>query len=516
MWTRIVVPFSFVTAACCAVVAMPLNAQQNAQSLERYTNEFMQRIRNDPVRLTMFLRAMPKGGDLHNHLYGAVYAERLLEWASADGLCISGVDFTISFSPCDQRDGRILAAELLSLNLYEAAINAFSMRGFVPGSEPGHDHFFSTFAKFDLVGDKHGGDMLAEAIKTAADDRLAYIELMWGTPGMDQARRLGSEIGELGPFDTMRSDLLAKGLRKIVADTSSFLDSSEMRARQILSCEDNRNSQGCQVVVRYLGEVIRSSSPSQLFSQCLFLFELVNHDKRVVGINLVAPEDDPIALRDYTLHMRILQYLSGLYPNVQISLHAGELTLGLVPPSDLRFHIRQAVEIGMAKRIGHGVSVMEENDAVGLLREMAQRRVLVEINLTSNYKILGIHGSAHPLHIYLDAKVPVSLSTDDEGVSRDDLTAEYSRAVTEQGLDYIQLKTMARNSLEFSFVEGKSLWRGGNIYTPVIDCPAPPVKGEAPTGMCKDLIEGNEKARLQWVLESAFAEFEATDWTNWP
>ena len=118
--------------------------------------------------------------------------------------------------------------------------------------------------------------------------------------------------------------------------------------------------------------VIRANAPEQVFAQCLFVFELARHDKRVVGINLVAPEDDPISLRDYTLHMRMLQYLSTLYPEVKIALHAGELTLGLVPPNELRFHIRQAVEIGKASRIGHGVDIMEEDDAPDLLNEMAQ------------------------------------------------------------------------------------------------------------------------------------------------
>jgi len=112
--------------------------------------------------------------------------------------------------------------------------------------------------------------------------------------------------------------------------------------------------------------------PEQVFAQCLFVFELARHDRRVVGINLVAPEDDPSSLRDYTLHMRMLQYLSTLYPEVKIALHAGELTLGLVPPNELRFHIRQAVEIGKASRIGHGVDIMEEDDAPDLLNEMAQ------------------------------------------------------------------------------------------------------------------------------------------------
>ncbi len=104
----------------------------------------------------------------------------------------------------------------------------------------------------------------------------------------------------------------------------------------------------------------------------LFGALLSQADPRVVGLNFVAPEDDPVSLADYTLQMRMLEYLHGAMPDTNVSLHAGELTLGLVPPEDLRFHVRQAVELGHAKRIGHGVDVMYESILLGLLREMAR------------------------------------------------------------------------------------------------------------------------------------------------
>src|SRR4029077_12485502 len=67
-------------------------------------------------------------------------------------------------------------------------------------------------------------------------------------------------------------------------------------------------------------------------------------------------------------------------------------------------------------------------------------------------------GKAHPLRDYLAAGVPVALATDDPGVSRDDMTNQYMRAVQDQGLDYATLKRIARNGLEYSFAEGQSLW----------------------------------------------------------
>ena len=87
-------------------------------------------------------------------------------------------------------------------------------------------------------------------------------------------------------------------------------------------------------------------------------------------------------MRDYTLQMKIVGYLHSVYPDVPISLHAGELAYGMVPPDGLRFHIRQAVEIGDAERIGHGVDLMYEDKPQELLKELAQKHVMIEINLT--------------------------------------------------------------------------------------------------------------------------------------
>ena len=127
--------------------------------------------------------------------------------------------------------------------------------------------------------------------------------------------------------------------------------------------------------------------------------------------------------------------------------------LGLVPPPDLTFHIRAAIEIAGARRIGHGVALAFERDMEGLLAEMRARPVVVEINLTSTDIILGVRGKDHPLPTYLAAGVPVVLSSDDAGISRIDLTNEYLRATRDFGLEYRALKAIARNALIYAFLD---------------------------------------------------------------
>jgi len=268
----------------------------------------------------------------------------------------------------------------------------------------------------------------------------------------------------------------------------------------------SKASPGCSVKIHFLYQVLRGNAPQQVFAQTLLGFEVASADPDVVGINFVMPEDGRLSMQDYHLQMQMLDYLHSVYPKVHISLHAGELAPGLVPPDGLRFHIREAVELGHAERIGHGVDLMYEDDPAGLLKEMAAKHVDVEINLTSNDVILGVKGTDHPLHAYMAAHVPVSLSTDDEGVSRIDLTHEYVRAVEEQGLTYLDLKRSARASLEHSFLHGESLFAHADDYDHLHSgCSSVLVKqSEA----CSQFLSANEKAAQQLELERRLAAFE--------
>jgi adenosine deaminase len=226
---------------------------------------------------------------------------------------------------------------------------------------------------------------------------------------------------------------------------------------------------------------------------------------------MVQPEDSRVALANYRLQMQMVQALHTLYPKVHITLHAGELGPGMVPPDDLRFHIRSAVEEGHAERIGHGVDVMQEARPYELLKEMATRRVMAEINLTSNDVILNVKGADHPLPMYRLYHVPVALSTDDEGVSRINMTHEYVRAAMAYPLTYSDFKQMVRTALEHSFLPGDSLWEQTGpweTYTRARAACRTQLGAEKATGACASLLDASEKARQQFELERRFKVFE--------
>jgi adenosine deaminase len=135
---------------------------------------------------------------------------------------------------------------------------------------------------------------------------------------------------------------------------------------------------------------------------------------------------------------------------------------------------------------------------------MAAKHVMVEINLTSNDGILGVTGKQHPLPHYLAAHVPIAFSTDDEGVSRIDLTHEYERAVTEFGLRYLDLKRSARTSIEHSFLSGTDLWASEDNFTEMA-----PVCTMASSPSCLGFLKGSDKAQQEMELETRFANFES-------
>jgi adenosine deaminase len=503
--------------------------------------------------LYALLRDMPKGGDLHMHLSGAVYAETFIKDAAADGMCVdvkalsllknpmaakAGAGKGTATAPQCPKDSVAAASVFANQRLYDQLVNSFSMRSYFPTPGfSGHDQFFATFDRDDPQHDggaRHGGEWLDEVATRAAGQNEQYLEVMqtpstatgaafglgnkFGWPATAAGTAAGTLANDpLGDatgtskaeLSALRTKLLASGLREEAAGERKELDGAMAERERIEHCGQADAKADCAVKIRWLYQVLRAFPPQVVFAQTLIGFELANADPEVVGINFVQPEDAILSMSEYNRQMHMLDYLHSVYPRVHITLHAGELALGLVPPAGLKFHIREAIDVGHAERIGHGVDVMNENDGAYLMRMMAKRHVMVEINLTSNDVILGVKGDEHPLEAYLAAGVPVALSTDDEGVSRIDLTHEYVRAAMEHHLGYLDLKAMARTSIEHSFLPGDSLWVKRDVFTrmkPACKGAKPGVK--PPPQACKALLDSSEKAAQEWELERRSAVFE--------
>jgi adenosine deaminase len=504
----------FIGVSGCRSPRNNVNELRTASAFESFKSQ-------GPGAVYSFLEEFPKGADLHVHLSGAVYAETFIREAGEDGLCVDTVALKFAKPPCTGHSipATALAGSMTPTNqdLYNRLVDAFSMRSFVATNEfSGHDQFFSTFDRFGGLDKRHAGEWVDEVANRSGEQNQQYLELM-DTPPFGHAAQIAYELGWNEDLAAFRRQLIEHGLRDEVAVDRDSVRQTEVLRHELEHCGTPQATWGCQVETRYIYQVLRGFPPQQVFAQTLLGFETVEasmnaHDDTWVGINFVMPEDGYISMRDYTLQMKMLSYLHAVYPKVHISLHAGELAPGLVPPEGMRFHIRQAVELGHAERIGHGVDILYEDYSQELLKEMARKHVMVEINLSSNEGILGVKGDEHPFAAYRDAHVPVALSTDDEGVSRIDLTHEYARAAIDYHLSYVDLKQMARTGMEHNFLPGASLWARPDRFDVVVNvCKADVAGMKNPSAECKAFLDGSEKATAQWEQERRFKTFE-TKW----
>ncbi len=440
---------TMLVAACAPATMVPASGVEKAfaQAKQRHIN------------LREFIAAMPKGGDLHTHLFGTVYAESWLKWAEEDGLCVDQAALTLRVpkDTCAAENLKDAATALKDQALRNRMIDNLSLRDFKASNGwSGHDQFFSTFFSLALRA-KRKGDMLAEAANRAGKQHVSYLEIMHTLELFESILpRVASTpmSGDLAAdYQTLMDGAFGKALPDMLARASAQMDQAMARKDVLLGCKTDAPEPGCTVLIKLQNQSVRTLPPAAVFAHFIFGWHLVQQDDRFVGLNLVAPEDDFVALRDYNLHMAQIDFLYKTLGPRNISLHAGELALGQVPPKDLGFHITQAIKTGHAKRIGHGIDIVHEDGYRDTLKQMAKERIMVEINLTSNDVILDVSRGAHPFYVYRATGVPMAFSTDDEGVSRIDMTHELVRAVEDFDLGYDELKASIYNSLKYAFLD---------------------------------------------------------------
>lgn len=482
----------------------------NAQKTAKYFNT----IKTNPEALQVFLNKMPKGGDLHNHIDGAVYAENLIQYSANENYCLHPKIYEVYKDPnCPKQDQ--LQNIPYEPALYDRLIDNWSMRNFPINTQSGQKHFFAVFPKIEALVVANLPKVIAGIANRAARQHEIYLELMIGGMQLKAADEAGKNAMQIGAkvkpekdLKLWREKLLKAGINELVQDTNTKMTTLKQQVNKDLQCGSAAAKLGCQVTLRYQYFTLRDLPLPQFYVQLVTAFAVAKSNPDIVGINIVEPENWQMALKQYTKQMQMIGILHSLYPKVNITLHAGELAFGQVPAKDLDFHIRQAINIAQAQRIGHGVDIAYENNAQQLLKEMARKHIDVEINLTSNQDVLGIVGNKHALPLYLKNHVPISLSTDDEGIERTDLTREFKRAVLTYALSYPTLKRIARNSITYSFLPGESLWENPETFVPDNACKNVLLGSMEPSSACSEFLNHNQKAKLQWKLEKQFNNFE--------
>ncbi|WP_426103996.1 adenosine deaminase [Massilia sp. TSP1-1-2] len=414
------------------------------------------------AELTLFFSQMPKGGDLHHHYSGAIYAEQYVDWVDKQGFCVYKSSYRIETNKetvAKERDKPALERSCLSSGeiladdfTYRELLQRWSSKDFDNHGaiqSPPDRQFFQTFGFFGPVSSNNFNEGLLELKKRAIQEHVGYIETMFKLAPLTPNASFDAKISQAGDDDAALTEAMrawSGALEQDAAFNKGVADYVTQVGQAHAGVDDER------FTMRYQAYVLRLLAPSQVFSSMLSAFKASSQSPLIVGVNIVGQESAPSSMRGYTLHMKMFQFLKTRYPHVKLALHAGELALGDVPPDGLRFHIDQALHLAGANRIGHGIDLAHESNAIGILKTMRERDIPVEINLTSNAFISGIKGDNHPVTLYRKYGVPYVIATDDAGVTRHTLAQEYALFASRYKPSYAEIKKVSYNSLRYAFL----------------------------------------------------------------
>jgi adenosine deaminase len=443
----------------CILFSLPARSQN--------ISNYFESIRNNSGELTAFFSQMPKGGDLHHHYSGSVYAESYIKTVVDSNYFINKRTLQVMPKPAvineDWATFRDLKKEGTLPAYVQKLMQKWSVKDYNHVDYPSDKQFFETFPAFNVASSLKNDSGLLELKRRAVREHVQYIETMFTSIRCDisladmsnmnmllrQMQDRGDKQGTMTLLDSLYTACSSRGAGACAERFNrEFVD----RMHTALKMDDK------DFTIRYQNYVVRAMEPLDLFRNLVVAFESASKDSLVVGVNIVAPEDGETSMRDYWLHMQMFRYCHIKYPEVKYSMHAGELTLGLVKPEELSWHINAAVRTAKANRIGHGVDLAYEHEPYELLDYMREHDIPIEINLYSNEFILKVKGDRHPIRLYRKYGVPIVICTDDAGVLRSNLTEQYVLlAKRYKDISYKEIKSYVYNSIKYSFIEDPEL-----------------------------------------------------------
>jgi hypothetical protein len=455
--------------------------------------------KNSRPELINFLEGFPKGADLHNHLDGAVFSEQALQSARQHDL---NYDLASNNFTDGELGDTVISLDELGQNsdYFRAFREAFSLRAWKQVSGSGRDTFFGVFGRIFSSQISHAS-MLKNVVRQAQIQNIQHLELISPVVPADVQKAIDTA---LVTFDIEDLEAAYAQVSQIIAQQTIH--------RSINARIDGWEAEGLanktDTSVRYIGYILRMINMRDFFVAAVGNLTAVNADQRVVSLTLVMPEDLPAAEAQFDDQMKVLDFLWRKMGQPNISLHAGELSREDATLEVMQDRIRKSIEIGHSRRIGHGTSVAWEKNSSELLQQMASSKVLVELCLSSNEAILDINGRNHPFELYRKFKVPVSLNTDDEGITRSPLTSEFVRAIEDYNLSYNETVELARNSLEYSFLSGASLFSNGDYEKVQANFNKFDFARGSIDSDQRQLLADNPKLNVQVTFEQQLAKFE--------
>lgn len=167
-------------------------------------------------------------------------------------------------------------------------------------------------------------------------------------------------------------------------------------------------------------------------------FKKGNHPMadRIVGYDLAAGEMGI----DFNQYIQLVE--TAKKAGLHITVHSGEETGS--------GYIRKSIEILHAERIGHGISAIEDNTLIQLLKE---KDIHLEISVTSNWLTKAIPDlSRHPIKKLLQAGISISINTDDPHLMGINLVHEYELLVRLYNFTKNDFIKINKDALQHSFL----------------------------------------------------------------
>ena len=460
--SSVLIALAFAAAPVAAKEPSSAARQANEAATARHYAALIAGSEPKLAELTMFFTQMPKGGDLHHHYSGAIYAEQYVDFLDKQGVCVNKQTYRIETNkdliaqerakPAKERNclssAEVYADDYTWRELVQRWSNKdFSNHGAI---QPPPDRlFFQTFGYFGPVSNANFAEGLQELKKRAIAENVSYIETMFKMAPAVANADFDARAWQLVNDDAALKTELNTWMETLARDPAFNKTLGDFVARideAAQGIDDER------FTMRYQTYVLRLLNPSQVFSSMVAALKAASTNGKIVGVNIVGQESTAVSMRDYTLHMKMFRFLKSVYPNVKVAMHAGELALGDVPPEGLKFHIDEALVLAHADRIGHGIDLAHESNALRILEKMRADDVPVEINLTSNEFINGVKDEHHPVTLYRKYGVPYVISTDDAGVTRHTLSNEYVLFASRYKPDYAEMKKASYNSIRYAFL----------------------------------------------------------------
>ncbi|HSJ87261.1 MAG TPA: adenosine deaminase [Anaerolineales bacterium] len=197
------------------------------------------------------------------------------------------------------------------------------------------------------------------------------------------------------------------------------------------------------MAIGYIAITSRSMGPES----CVKTIDwAIRHKEQIIGVDL-ADAEDVYPIGDFAKPV-----LEAKDAGMKVTVHSGENT----PASA----VIETIETVQPDRIGHGIHIIEDPNAVQLVTE---RGITLEVNPWSNFLTNSVRTiEEHPLKQLFDLGVKVTINSDDPEVLETNLNNEYRIAHEVLGMSMEDILVCNRYAYEASFLpenEKERIWK---------------------------------------------------------